>query len=132
MVFCKDKTYIGIKVRVLSIYYFVLEIMDIFYFFHSAVIKCAEECAEDKQSQCRQTRTKPMQAYQYIAISGPLDKIHQKLTMKRSNGSSIDKKMFKFLLPSLKQKIDTALTESTQSDKYFEYLGKFDLISETN
>jgi hypothetical protein len=32
----------------------------------------------------------------------------------------------------LKQKINSTLTESTQSDELFEYLGEFDLIFETN
>jgi hypothetical protein len=32
----------------------------------------------------------------------------------------------------LKRKINSALTESTQSDKSFDYLGKFDFIFKTN
>ncbi len=33
---------------------------------------------------------------------------------------------------SLKQKINSALTESTQSDKYFAYLGELDFIFKKN
>jgi hypothetical protein len=40
-------------------------------------------------------------------------------------------KCFKFVC-NLKQKNNSALTESTQSDKKFEYLGEFDFIFETN
>ncbi len=32
----------------------------------------------------------------------------------------------------MKQKINSTLAESTQSDKKFEYLGKFDFIFKTN
>ncbi len=40
------------------------------------------------------------------------------------------RKSFKFLC-SLKQKNNSMLTESTQRDKYFEYLGEFDFIFKT-
>ncbi len=46
-------------------------------------------------------------------------------------GPNINPKMLKFAC-NLKQNINFTLTESTQSDEQFEYLGKLDFIFETN
>jgi hypothetical protein len=46
-------------------------------------------------------------------------------------GSISTRKCQKFLF-SLKQKINSALTESTQSDELLEYLSEFDFVFEMN
>jgi hypothetical protein len=47
--------------------------------------------------------------------------------MEHSKWSNIYQKKLQFL-PSLQQKTNSVLTESTHSDKYFEYLGKFNFV----
>ncbi len=64
----------------------------------------------------------------YIANSGTFKGIgFRKINHQCSNGANINKKMLKVLC-NLKQKLNSALTESMKSDEWFEYLDKFDSI----